>query len=341
MGYPSYGPEHAGHTMKSPQGVRTLVGDHRSQGTTAWLTPLSGAGLDVDVSTTLGATLAYLADSTPEVLVLDPLTRDCSVELTRIAELLDPAHCAILLVVDPADPVPTIAAARILGAHTLDLVHRGAPPEEHQLRIEHLYDRLCAHGDLAEARYRAMHDDLTDLLRPKAFNSRLFEHFSATQRHDLPMALVLMDLDHFGAVNKTYDHTTGDRLIAEVGRTIGDFLRAEDVGGRLGGDEFAMLLPYTGRVDAAHVVQRIRQRIERISSRMDATNSIHISTSIGFETYDGKDLDSVTMLREHAEQALKRAKALGGNCGIYYRTPDEPESQERSSVPLSPVAPNQ
>ncbi len=315
------------------QGIQTLVGDHRDQGTTALLTALASAGLDLNVCTTLGATLSHLTDASPEVLVLDPLTRDCSLELTRIVELLDPAQCAILLVVDPADPVPTIAAARILGAHTFDLIHRGAPAEEHKLRIEHLHERMCAHGDLAEARYRAMHDDLTDLLRPKAFNTRLFEHFSATQRHNLPMALVLMDLDRFGAINKTFDHITGDRLIAEVGRTIGDFLRAEDVGGRVGGDEFAMLLPYTGRVDAAHVVQRIRQRIERVSSRLDTESPLHISTSIGFETYDGKDLESVTILRKHAEMALKRAKARGGNCGIYYRTPEEPDTLARTSAP--------
>lgn len=326
--------------MKSTHGVRTLIGDHRGQGTTAWLTPLTSPGLEVDVSLTLGATLTYLADSNPQVLVLDPLTRGCIVELTRIAESLDPDISAVLLVVDPANPAPTIAAARALGAHAFDLVHRGAPVEEFLLRIEHLHERLCAKSDLTDARYRAMHDDLTDLLRPGAFNARLFEHFSATQRHSLPMALVLMDLDRFGAVNKTYDHPTGDRLIAEVGRTIGDFLRAEDVGGRLGGDEFAMLLPYTGRVDAAHVVQRIRQRIERISSRMDATQSIQISTSIGFETYDGKDLDSVAILREHAERALKKAKSRGGNCGIYFRTPDEPDTRENQLSPLAPLAPN-
>ncbi|MDF1836226.1 MAG: GGDEF domain-containing protein [Planctomycetota bacterium] len=327
--------------MKSTHGVRTLIGDHRGQGLSAWLAPLSSSGLAVDVSQTLGATLTYLADSAPHVLVLDALTRGCHVELTRITEELDRAHSAVLLVVDPADPVPTIAAARILGDLPYDLVHRGAPLEEYQLRIEHLCERLTSHGDLVEARYRAMHDDLTDLLRPKAFNARLYEHFSATQRHDLPMALVLMDLDSFGAVNKTFDHTTGDRLIAEVGRTIGDFLRAEDVGGRLGGDEFAMLLPYTGRVDAAHVVQRIRQRIERISARWDAPSAIQISTSIGFETYDGKDLDSVATLRDHAEQALKKAKAKGGNCGVYFRTPDEPDSREANPAPFAPLAPNQ
>ncbi len=327
--------------MKSSHGVRTLIGDHRGQGTSARLAPLSSSGLELDVSQTLGATLTYLADSTPQVLVLDPLTRGCQVELTRIIQELDPGQSAVLLLVDPHDPVPTIAAARILADLPYDLVHRGAPVEEFQLRIEHLCERLTSQGDLAEARYRAMHDDLTDLLRPKAFNARLYEHFSATQRHDLPMALVLMDLDRFGVVNKTFDHTTGDRLIAEVGRTIGDFLRAEDVGGRLGGDEFAMLLPYTGRVDAAHVVQRIRQRIERISARWDAPGTIQISTSIGFETYDGKDLDSVATLRDHAEKALKQAKARGGNCGVYYRSPGEPDSPEASPEPFAPLAPNQ
>ncbi|MFT5059192.1 MAG: diguanylate cyclase (GGDEF)-like protein [Planctomycetota bacterium] len=341
MGYPLVSRAEPGHAMNSSHGVRTLIGDHRGQGTTAWLAPLSSSGLDVDLSPTLAATLNFLVDSAPQVLVLDPLTRNCHVELTRITENLDPSSSAVLLVVDPSDPVPTIIAARILGSLPFDLVHRGAPVEEYQLRIEHLCKRLDSQGDLAEARYRAMHDDLTDLLRAKAFNARLFEHFSATQRHSLPMALVLMDLDRFGAVNKTFDHTTGDRLIAEVGRTIGDFLRAEDVGGRLGGDEFAMLLPYTGRVDAAHVVQRIRQRIERISSRLDASSAIHISTSIGFETYDGKDLDSVTTLRDHAERALKKAKARGGNCGVYFRTPDEPDSLEKSPAPLAPLAPNQ
>jgi GGDEF domain-containing protein len=93
-------------------------------------------------------------------------------------------------------------------------------------------------------------------------------------------------------------------------------------------------------VDAAHVVQRIRQRIERISSRMNGANEIKISTSIGFETYDGKDLESAQILRDHAEKALKKAKARGGNCGVYYRGPDEPDSSEASSTPLAPVAPN-
>jgi GGDEF domain-containing protein len=66
------------------------------------------------------------------------------------------------------------------------------------------------------------------------------------------MALVLVDLDAFGRVNKDFDHTVGDRLIERVGAAIRSALRAEDVAGRLGGDEFGAILPYTGRIDAAH-----------------------------------------------------------------------------------------
>ncbi|MEZ6005670.1 MAG: GGDEF domain-containing protein [Planctomycetota bacterium] len=312
--------------MNSLQGMQLLVADHRGQGTAPWVRSLSSSGLEVASSLTLGSTLAHLENAPPELVILDPLTRGGSSELAKLADCLGTHLCGLLVVCDPGDTLPTLQACRHLGGRPFDLVPRGAPLEEFLLRLDHLSQRVFATRELEEARYRAMHDDLTDLLRPRAFNQRLYEHFSATQRHGLPMALVLMDLDRFGAINKNFDHTVGDRLIAEVGRAIGDFLRTEDVGGRLGGDEFGLILPYTSRVDAARVVSRMRQRIERIATRLDPENIIRVSTSLGFETYGGQDLDSVTTLREHAEWALKKAKQRGGNCGVYYRTPNEGEA---------------
>jgi diguanylate cyclase (GGDEF)-like protein len=118
---------------------------------------------------------------------------------------------------------------------------------------------------MSELRHRASHDDRTDLLRPQAFQARLVEHFSAAQRHKLELALVLLDMDKFGAVNKRHDHTVGDLLIARVGEVIRRNLRTEDVAGRLGGDEFAVLLPYTGKINAARVVNRLRVEIAKLS----------------------------------------------------------------------------
>ena len=330
--------------MNPTQGIKILVADHRGAGTLGSMAPLASAGLELENSHTLGNTLQSLEDGHPEVIILDPLTRGGLVELEKVSEYLKTSHTGVLLVVDPSDPLPTIQAARSLGHRAYDLISRGAPIEEFLMRVDHLGQRVFSHSELQEARYRAMHDDLTDLLRPRAFNHRLFEHFSATQRHGLPMALVLMDLDRFGSINKRFSHTMGDRLIAEVGRAILDFLRAEDVGGRLGGDEFAMILPYTNRVDAARVVSRMRQRIERISARLDPAQNIQISTSLGFETFTGTDLDSVVTMREHAEWALKKAKNRGGNCGVYFRAPDEdaPKDEDEGfgASAVSPASPD-
>ena len=76
---------------------------------------------------------------------------------------------------------------------------------------------------------------------------------------------MLIDLDRFGEVNKRFDHTVGDELIARSGSVIRMILRTEDVGARLGGDEFAIVLPYTERVDAARVVTRLAARLRALS----------------------------------------------------------------------------
>jgi diguanylate cyclase (GGDEF)-like protein len=189
------------------------------------------------------------------------------------------------------------------------------------MRIERLQRQKSGLVELDEMRYQAAHDDRTKLLRPHTFQARLREHFSAAQRHRLDLALLLVDLDDFGRVNKDFDHTVGDRVIARVGAVIRDTLRAEDVGGRLGGDEFAVVLPYTRKVDAARVVNRIRDQIRGLSGTIpDAPTSLCVSASLGFETYDGTDVDSVEGLRRHAEVALRQAKSAGGDRGLYYRS---------------------
>jgi diguanylate cyclase (GGDEF)-like protein len=161
-------------------------------------------------------------------------------------------------------------------------------------------------------------------LRPNAFQARLLEHFSAAQRHHHDLALVLIDLDRFGAINKEHDHTVGDDVISRVGDAIRRTLRVEDVAGRLGGDEFGVLLPYTGKINAALVVNRLRQEIARCSGQPEGANShIDCSASIGFETYDGEDIDSLETLRRHSERALRVAKVQGGDQGVYYRSLDE------------------
>ncbi|HUR29179.1 MAG TPA: diguanylate cyclase, partial [Planctomycetota bacterium] len=264
---------------------------------------LSSAGFQVEVSSSLRQTLERIPLFHPAVIVVDPLSHGGVVELGALERARDGSPLTpVLVIADAGDPSPSVLCGRALERGSWDLVHRGASPEEFLMRVQRLQQQASRQAEMELLRHRAAHDDRTDLLRPQAFQDRLREHVSAAQRHKLDLALLLVDLDHFGRVNKQHDHTVGDLIIARVGSVIRNALRTEDVAGRLGGDEFAVLLPYTKKVDAAHVVQRLLDEIKALSGRLPgAKGDIDVSASIGFETYSGSDLeDAHTALRGHA-----------------------------------------
>ncbi|MDA1264636.1 MAG: GGDEF domain-containing protein [Planctomycetota bacterium] len=258
--------------------------------------------------------------------MIDPLARGGVSELEALSTI---RGLPVLVVADPSDPLPAVLAARALGNGPWDVVYRGAPLEEVLMRIERLRAQAEGLVELDEMRFAAVHDDRTRLLRPVPFNGRLREHFSAAQRHHIDLALVLFDLDRFGQVNKKFDHTVGDSVIDRVGTVVRENLRAEDVGGRVGGDEFAIVLPYTSRIDAARVVHRIHAQVRALTGPFtDSEEEVAVSASVGFETFDGRDLETVEALRRHAEQALRRAKELGGDKAIYFRNLEHGAEQQ-------------
>lgn len=306
--------------------ARILVCDHRGNGLEERLTWMAESGFELQGARTLRQSLAAVAATPPPAaIVLQTLSGAGAVELRAVDQARAGAPAVPLLVVLPeGDADGLLRVDRTLEAPLWDVVAADAPPDELRLRIDRLLAQAALQREMGELRHRASHDDRTDLLRPAAFQARLSEHFGAAQRHGLHLALVLMDLDRFGAINKRYDHTVGDRIIAQVGEAIRGALRAEDVAGRLGGDEFAVVLPYTRKIQAAGVVQRLREEIARLAFRPDGADAeLHVSTSIGFETFDGRDIDSLQTLRRHAEVALRAAKRQGGDRGVYYRSLDE------------------
>lgn len=311
--------------MSSP--ARILVCDHRGTGIDRELGALGRPDLVIETSATLRESLSRIATDPPHAIVLDPLARSGTVELAALEAARVSANAAVvplLLIVAPEDEEVATRIDRVLETGSWDLVRRDARTDEVALRLRRLVEQKELAEEMSQLRHQASHDDRTDLLRPKAFQARLVEHFSAAQRHRHELALVLIDLDRFGAINKEHDHTVGDELISQVGEAIRRTLRVEDVAGRLGGDEFGVLLPYTGKINAALVVNRLRQEIVRCSGTPEgAKGHIDCSASIGFETYDGVDIESVETLRRHAERALRVAKEQGGDQGIYYRSLDE------------------
>lgn len=299
-----------------------LCCDHRGAGLQALVGGLAGHPWRVETSTSVVASMERAPRLQPDVLVLDPLIEGGRVELeTILIGVAAEARPAILILFDPARPEAALATATTLAVEHYDVLQRGARPEELRLRIERLVAARERERELAELRHRALHDDGTGLLRPSAFQARLAEHCGAAARHRLDLALVLVDLDRFGAVNKTFDHVVGDRILARVGEAVRAALRVEDVAGRIGGDEFAILLPYTKKVEAAHVTRRLLEQIRGVSGRFaGAESAIEVTASLGFETFDGVDLDGPDTLRSHAEVALRAAKRAGGNRVVYFRS---------------------
>jgi diguanylate cyclase (GGDEF)-like protein len=304
-----------------------LICDHRGEGLREALAALDQHGYRVVVTAQLRDTHRELARTHPALVVIDPLAAGGRAELDEIRRASEgDASTPVLVVADPLDARSAARALEHLKPAPCDLVYRSAPIEEFVARIEALLGRAEHARETEDLRHRALHDDRTDLLRPAAFQQRLSEHFSAAQRHRFELALVLIDLDEFGLVNKRFDHTVGDLVIANVGEVIRRTLRAEDVAGRIGGDEFAALLPYTGRIDAAHVVRRLRDAIGALSGSISGpAGSFDVGASLGFETFDGSDLDTVETLRLHAEIALREAKRGGGHRAVYYRSLATPE----------------
>ena len=298
-----------------------LVCDHRGAGLEREMAFLRAQGHRVERSGTLRQSLRRLRAEPPGLLLVDPLTAGGVVELSTLDRARrGEAPVPVLVLADREDPEAVVRVARALQSEAWDVVWRGSPPEELGLRADRLLEDAARQAEMSDLRHQASHDDRTDLLRPRSFEARLQEHFSAAQRHQLELALVLIDLDRFGAINKRYDHTVGDALITRVGAAIRRTLRTEDVAGRLGGDEFGVVLPYTGKIDSAQVVKRLREEIRKLSGPLPgADEPIEVSASIGFETFDGRDVDSLETLRRHAERALRHAKRSGGDQGVYYR----------------------
>lgn len=311
-----------GEGVRAPSAMILLLCDHRGGGLDRLRIPLEGAGFLVRPSASLRETREQAQRERPDLIVVDPLAEGGSVELEELERLRGETRpVPLLLVADPADPSAAVRATRALSPRAWDLVRRDAPLEEILLRIERLLAGARENTELEELRYRAAHDDRTELLRPRAFQQRLGEHFSAAQRHDFELALVVLDLDDFGRINKDFDHTVGDLVIARVGEAIRRSMRAEDVAGRLGGDEFAVLLPYTGPVEAAHAVRRLCERLRALSGPVPGfEEEVPVRASLGFETYGQGRPASLADLRQHAELALRQAKTSGGDRGIYYRS---------------------
>jgi len=169
-------------------------------------------------------------------------------------------------------------------------------------RAAHRYESA-----LAVARHEAEHDGLTGALTRAAFERELRARI-ATARVDEPLALLAIDVDGFGTVNKLRGHAVGDALLVHLVRTTARVVRHEDVVGRLGGDEFAVLV---GGEKAQVVAERILAALRAGAAVGDGRAAPgRIDVSIGIATAPADGVTDAVLMRA-ADVAMRRAKRAG------------------------------
>jgi diguanylate cyclase len=131
------------------------------------------------------------------------------------------------------------------------------------------------------------------------------------ERYGQPMAFLLIDVDHFKAINDRYGHEAGDAVLRSVARVIQAGVRDVDVPARFGGEEFAVLLPETLPEAAADVAERLRSNVERIEVPWGG-DTLRVRISVGVSSCPDCVRDPHLLVRS-ADAALYQAKVLGRN----------------------------
>lgn len=180
-------------------------------------------------------------------------------------------------------------------------------------RDQALADAKVATQKLEQALKRmeglAMVDELTGLKNRRAFFDDAEPAIAAARRRDQPIAVALLDLDHFKDVNDTHGHAAGDVVLRAVAKRITGTLREEQIVGRFGGEEFVALLPDTTPAQALIAMERVRKVVGSEPIRVPDGREVTVTLSGGIAALG--ENEGIEAAIDHADKAMYRAKGLG------------------------------
>ena len=181
-------------------------------------------------------------------------------------------------------------------------------------RLASVFNTMAAeldknHRALKEASIR---DPLTGLCNRREFDRRLRDELLRCERYRHPLSLLMLDLDHFKAINDSHGHPVGDKVLREVADIVKHALRASDEVARDGGEEFAVILPETANSGAQVLAERIRVAVADHTLAIDDQRRINVTLSIGLANFPG-DAGTDARLIVAADSALYAAKRAGRN----------------------------
>jgi len=173
------------------------------------------------------------------------------------------------------------------------------------LLIYPLRNALLYHKAITEAH----RDPLTQICNRAAFNEAMDKELSSFSRHQADFSLMIIDIDHFKAVNDTHGHIAGDTVLKSVAQVIRKTIRRSDEVFRYGGEEFVVILSNTKQGGAKFIAERVRKQIEKLT--VEIGTSINVTASIGISS--SEIMKDVSETLDYADKALYQAKDQGRN----------------------------
>jgi diguanylate cyclase (GGDEF)-like protein len=235
------------------------------------------------------------------------------------------ARCSHLLGEGPSVCIPLIANGDAFGTLSVlddDPPHPVPDPEVDSnafARRRHVAVSVSEHIALSIAnlglreslRLEAIRDPLTGLYNRRYMQEFLERELHSARRRHRPLALIMLDIDHFKHYNDNFGHAKGDQALAAVGETLLRSVRAEDIACRYGGDEFILILPECSLRQAMVRAEEIRKRFNDYRAQPDH-QALDIAFSIGVAAFD-ETTDRGDLLLKFADDALYEAKRAGGD----------------------------
>lgn len=154
-------------------------------------------------------------------------------------------------------------------------------------------------------------DELTGLLNRRAFTELIDQLLADYQREPRPIAMLLVDVDHFKAINDQHGHAVGDQVLTHLAGLLQRSLRRSDIAVRWGGEEFLVVLKGCDLVEAGQLAEKLRRTVEQDREPL-AGGPFRLTVSIGVSEFDGQESPDQAIHR--ADLALYEAKRSGRNC---------------------------
>jgi diguanylate cyclase (GGDEF)-like protein len=180
-----------------------------------------------------------------------------------------------------------------------------------KLRVRH---QIRIINQMRTIEHLSMMDQLTGIPNRRNFDNRLRTEWGRASRDNIPLSLLMIDVDHFKNYNDTYGHQQGDKVLCLVAQVLTQTLkRVSDFAARWGGEEFAVLLPNTDSDGGLAIAEQIRGNIESTELSCDNGDITKLTISIGVNAHNPMPTCSIDQFISRADAALYNAKDAGRN----------------------------